>query len=133
MLELAINSDRGTIQLNEIARKEKISPKYLSIVIIPLRTAGLVKSKRGPFGGYSLAKPSNKITLKEIIDVLEGGMCIVDCIKDPKKCLRSDLCATRDLWTIVNNEISHKLDSITLWDLACIRRKKDDRAMMYQI
>ena len=67
MLELAGNYGKGQVLLKDIARNEGISEKYLSLIIIPLRTAGLVQSTRGAHGGYSLAKPPGEITLKDIV------------------------------------------------------------------
>src|SRR4030065_2254437 len=82
MLELASRYGEGPIELREIAKRENISPKYLEQVIIPLRTAGLVKSVRGSKGGYSLAKPPSEILLKDVIEVLEGPLDLIECLRD---------------------------------------------------
>ena len=128
MLDLAVNRDRGQIFLKDIAREEDISEKYLSLIIIPLKGAGLVNSTRGARGGYSLARDPAKITLKEIVDALEGETCLVDCVKNSSSCPRSGRCASRDLWTIVSRSISHALGSLTLEDLAKMSREKGDGA-----
>jgi Rrf2 family protein len=135
MLELALksNSNKGSAYLKDIAREEDISEKYLSLIIIPLKAAGLVNSTRGAHGGYTLAKPPSEITLKEIVDILEGGTCLVDCVKDPSACPRSDICASRDLWTILSDGISKTLGSFTLEDLVRMSREKGTRAAMYHI
>ena len=109
MLDLALNSTKGSVFLKDIAKEEEISEKYLSLIIIPLKAAGLVNSMRGAHGGYTLAKPASDITLKEIVDVLEGDTCLVDCVKNPSACSRSDTCASRDLWTILSDNISQTL------------------------
>jgi len=133
MLELALNSTRSSVYLREIAKEEEISEKYLSLIIIPLKAAGLVNSQRGAHGGYTLAKPASEITLKEIVDVLEGDTCLVDCVKNPKSCSRADTCASRDLWTTLSDSISQTLGSITLEDLVKKSREKGERAAMYHI
>ena len=133
MLELALNSTRSSVYLREIAKEEEISEKYLSLIIIPLKAAGLVNSQRGAHGGYTLAKPASEITLKEIVDVLEGDTCLVDCVKNPSACSRSDTCASRDLWTTLSERISQTLGSITLEDLVKKSRAKGERAAMYHI
>jgi Rrf2 family protein len=133
MLELGLKRDQGQVFLKEIAREESISEKYLSLIIIPLKAAGLVKATRGAHGGYTLARPSSEITLKEIVDVLEGGTCLVDCVKDPASCPRSDTCASRDLWTILSNGISDTLGSYTLEDLVRKSREKGENPAMYHI
>ncbi len=133
MLELARNKGNGQIFLKDIAREEEISEKYLSLIIIPLKSAGLVNSMRGAHGGYNLAKEPSDITLKEIVDVLEGDTCLVDCVKNSSTCTRSETCASRDLWTIVSDNISRTLGSVTLEDLARMSREKNEAGLMYQI
>ena len=70
MLELACHYGEGPIELREIAKREDISLKYLEQVIVPLRTAGLVKSARGSKGGYSFAKHPSEIYLKDLVETL---------------------------------------------------------------
>ncbi len=133
MLDLALNSTKGSVFLKDIAKEEEISEKYLSLIIIPLKAAGLVNSMRGAHGGYTLAKPASDITLKEIVDVLEGETCLVDCVKNPSACSRSDTCASRDLWTILSDNISQTLGSVTLDDLVRKSREKGLSGAMYHI
>src|SRR5512136_68398 len=105
MVELASHYGEGAIELKEIAKKESISLKYLEQVIIPLRTAGLVKSVRGSKGGYSLGKPPAEISLKDLVEILEGPLTLVDCLGDPKRCERSASCVTREIWNEVSEAI----------------------------
>lgn len=133
MLELALNNGKGQVLLKDIAREEDISEKYLSLIIIPLKSAGLVTSTRGAHGGYALAKPPSTITLREIVEVLEGDTCLVDCVKNPDACPRVDTCASRDLWVVLSGKISETLGSITLADLAGKSRDKGEKAGMYHI
>lgn len=133
MLELALNSGKGQVFLKDIAREEELSEKYLSLLIIPLKAMGLVSSTRGAHGGYTLAKPATEITLKEIVDILEGDICLVDCVKNPSACSRSDTCASRDLWTKVSDRISQTLDAITLEELVRMSREKGEGTAMYHI
>jgi len=133
MLELGLKSEQGQVFLKEIAREESISEKYLSLIIIPLKAAGLVKATRGAHGGYTLARPASQISLKEIVDILEGGTCLVDCVKNPASCPRSDTCATRDLWALLSNGISGTLGAFTLEDLVRKSREKGESSAMYHI
>ena len=134
MLELASHYGEGAIELREIARKESISAKYLEQVIIPLRTSGLVKSVRGSKGGYSLAKPPSEISLKDVIEVLEGPIKLVDCLADPKICQKIQSCVTRGIWDEATDAINQVFGSVTLEEMVN-RRKKKERAVspMYQI
>jgi Rrf2 family protein len=121
ILELASRFGEGPIELKEIARSQEISIKYLEQVIIPLRTAGIVKSARGSKGGYSLAKPPSEICLFDVVETLEGPLYLVDCIKDSKLCRRSSSCVTRDVWSEVSEAFHRVLKSITLDEM--VRRK----------
>ena len=118
MLELALNFNNGTIFLKDIAKKEEISEKYLSHLVIPLKSSGLISSSRGAHGGYQLAKSPSQITLKEIVQTLEGGISCVECVKNPSICPRVSKCATRGIWEKLDEKISDELSSVTLEDLA---------------
>lgn len=117
MLELALNFDKGTIFLKVIAKEEEISEKYLSHLVIPLKASGLISSSRGAHGGYRLAKPPSQITLKEIVQTLEGSISFAECVKNPSVCSRVSKCATRSIWEKLDEKISDELSSVTLEDL----------------
>jgi len=134
MLVLASRYGKGPLELHEIAKKENISLKYLEQVIIPLRTAGLVKSVRGARGGYSLGKPPAEICLKDLVEILEGPLTLVDCLGDPRRCERSAACVTREIWSEVSEAICDIFHSITLEDM--VQRQKEKEGMvapMYEI
>ena len=134
MLELASNYGKGPVELREIAEKESISPKYLEQVIVPLRTAGLVKSARGAKGGYALAKPPSEILLREIIEILQGPLNLVECLNDPKVCQKSATCVTRDIWNEVSVAIYRIFDSISLEEMVKRKMEKEKNVPpMYQI
>jgi len=134
MLELALNEGGGPVLLREIAGKQGISVKYLEQITPALKSAGLVNSNRGANGGYYLARPSEEITVKEIIEALEGPIKFVDCVDGPDICKKIDLCVTRDLWDEVSRKISVLLESKTLKDLAEKHRsKQDSRPLIYSI
>src|SRR4030043_711904 len=134
MVELASHYGEGAIELKEIAKKENISPKYLEQVIIPLRTAGLVESVRGSKGGYSLAKSPSEISLKDVIEVLEGPLRLVDCLADPKICQKIHSCVTREVWNEATNAINRVLGSVTLEERGNRRMQKQGTSPpMYQI
>lgn len=123
MLELALNFAKGNIFLKDIAKKEEISEKYLSQLVIPLKASGLISSSRGAHGGYRLAKPPSQITLKEIIQVLEGNLSLVECVKNPSVCSRVSKCVTRHIWEKLDEKISDVLSSVTLEGLVNSQKK----------
>ena len=124
MATLACGNGNKPMLLKDIATSEEISEKYLSLIVIPLRAAGLVRSFRGARGGYTLAKDATEISLRNIIAALEGEICLVHCIKEPSSCNRSTICPTRDIWNILGNKINETLNSITLAELARIKKGK---------
>jgi len=132
MLSLAQKYGNGPVFLKDIAKREEISEKYLSLIIIPLRGAGLVISNRGAYGGYTLAREPSKINVKEIVDVLEGD-CLVNCIKDSSACSRISTCAARDIWILLGGKISETLESITLEKLTYMSREKAENSLSHQI
>jgi Rrf2 family protein len=125
MLALAVNDGKGQQLLRDIARSEEISEKYLSIIIIPLRRRGLVKSVRGARGGYTLARRPDEVTVRDIVDVLEESS-LVDCVRDSSVCGRAGTCASRDIWDLLSRKISETLASITLADLVRMRQDKTE-------
>jgi Rrf2 family cysteine metabolism transcriptional repressor len=134
MLELAFHYGEGPIELKEIAKKENISLKYLEQVIIPFRSAGLVKSVRGSKGGYSLAKPPSQIFLNDLVEILEGPVNLAECLRDPKACQKSASCVTRDIWKEVSEGIDRIFHSITLEEMVNRKREKEgSNPPMYQI
>lgn len=128
MLALARNYGNGNTFLKDIAREEDMSEKYLSLIIIPLKGVGLVNSVRGASGGYTLAREPSQITLKDIVEVLEGD-CLVDCLKDPKACSKVSTCASRDVWAMLGGKISETLSSITLQQLVEMDNEKMAQAI----
>jgi Rrf2 family protein len=133
MVALALNYGQNPVFLKNIAKDENISEKYLSLIIIPLRRIGLVNSIRGAHGGYSLAKEPSQITMKEIVDVLEGDCSLVDCVNNPSTCPRVPICATHDIWAMIGGKISETLSLITLDMLVKMNQEKAGNAMMHNI
>ncbi len=134
LLELASHYGGGPIDLKEIAEKEDISLKYLEQVIVPLRTAGLVKSIRGSKGGYSLAKSPSEISLSDVVEALNGPIDLIECLKDPKSCSKSASCVTRDIWKEASEAIRQIFRSITFEEMVKRKRNKEGKTPpMYQI
>ena len=126
MLDLALHEGEGPILLREIARRQEISEKYLWQLINPLKAAGLINSLRGAHGGYILAKKAGEINLKQILSVLEGPLCLVDCVDNPSGCDRSLACITRDVWSEASKGILSVLESMTLAKMVDEHAKKAD-------
>ena len=127
MLALARQLDNGPIQISDIAKKEKLSVKYLEQLILPLKQAGFINSFRGPKGGHVLAKPPQDISIGDIVRVLEGSLCLTECCDNPKLCPKARECSTRNLWQEATRAMYDKLDSVTLRQM--VDMEKGDRAV----
>src|SRR5512138_597369 len=114
MLELALQHGKGPIFLKDIARSQDISEKYLSQIIIPLKASGLVTSFRGAHGGYILQGDPAGITVRQIVEVLEGDLSLVECVTNPASCDRAAQCVTQDVWCRVSQAMSETLEGLTL-------------------
>ncbi len=117
VLELGIEYGKGPVQIKTISERQGISNKYLEQLMALLKSAGLVKSIRGPKGGYFLAKEPSKVRLDEVFKVLEGPFAVVGCIEDADYCPRYSDCVTRSLWCQVQKAIEDTLQSNTVQDL----------------
>ena len=134
LMDLTLHSTGQPVQLKDIAARQKISLSYLEHLVIPLISAGIIKSVRGAHGGIMLAKPPEEIRLKQILEVLEGPLAPVDCLKDASSCPRSGLCATQDVWDELKTAMENILESKTLRDLANNQKSKEKNpASMYYI
>lgn len=114
MFELALNYGQGTIFLKDVSKRQNISEKYLSNIIIPLKGAGLVSSVRGAYGGYMLTRAPDQVTLKEIVLLLEGNLA-VDKQKNEHK--DAHIRVIENVWLRMQSAIHEFLAGITLQDL----------------
>lgn len=117
MFQLALNYGNGPMLLKDIAAREDLSVRYLEHLVSPLKTAGLIIATRGSKGGYALSKKPEDITVKEIIQILEGPLYPSECVEVPEICDRSDSCITRDVWVELEQTISATLARHTLREL----------------
>jgi Rrf2 family cysteine metabolism transcriptional repressor len=126
MLNLALHFAEGkeAVVLKNISEEEDLSIRYLEQIIIPLKIHKLVKSVRGAGGGYTLARDPSKITVCEIVEVLEGSCSLVDCVEDDEFCERATECATHEIWKEASKLLKNFFESKTLQDLVIIAKKK---------
>jgi len=116
-LDIALHGADGPVRIKDIARRQGISVKYLEKLVRDLKQAGFIISRRGPKGGHQLAKPQDKISVGEIVSVLEGDLSLVDCVAESENCPRVADCMTRNVWVQAARAMSDKLHSITLAEL----------------
>lgn len=117
MVHLAQYGAKTPVLLRDVAHREDISMKYLSQIVIPLKTHGLIGSVRGARGGYFLTRHPERITLKEILEALEDSLVLVDCTRESDLCARTSVCATRRLWKELTEHMKRYLETVSLQDL----------------
>lgn len=112
---IAENQEKGFIPVSEISEKLNLSENYLEQLVRMLKQDKLIKSSRGPKGGYKISRDLSNISIGEILRSLEGDMTTSECVSGKVECL--DKCETYDLFTKLDYLINSAMDSITLEDI----------------
>jgi Rrf2 family protein len=126
MIEIAMDkSGKGVFQ-KQIAENQDISIKYLDHIIHALKIAGLVTAVRGRKSGYILTRKPGDISMLDVHNAFEPGICIIDCMSSNVRCDRSDRCSARGFWGRLNNKIIDYFKAITLQDMIDDQNCLDD-------
>ncbi len=117
--DLALHYAEGPIPIEKIATRQALPVRYLEQLLLTLKRAGFLLSKRGVNGGYSLAKPPAQITLGEVLRAVDGPIEPIYCLGDSprQECARESDCALREIWAEVNTAVSAIVDRTTLQDV----------------
>lgn len=145
LFDIAYNCGTMPAQIQDISRRQQISPRYLEQIFQNLKRAGILKSKRGPQGGYCLAKKPEEITVLDVLCATELDVLLVDCTgATPKKrnrkadCPFEGQCVTQTVWEEATTLLNTLFSGITLQTL-CQRgldmgiKKEQDHRFMYYI
>jgi len=119
-LHLARRSGDGRVSGREIAEREKLPPDYAEQILLRLRRAGIVTSTRGARGGYALARPSEEVTVREILAASELVTFDLHCDTHPvnaARCAASHDCSIRPVWQMLQRRIDEVLEGVRLSDL----------------
>lgn len=118
MVELARRHGHGPTPLRAVALVQGLSLAYLERVVALLRQSGLVTSIRGAHGGYALARQPDAISVGDVFRAVEGNLMPLDCMReDGATCGREAVCASRNVWQMVEERLSDTLNSTSLADL----------------
>ncbi|MBW2511346.1 MAG: Rrf2 family transcriptional regulator [Deltaproteobacteria bacterium] len=128
MVNLNLYSEGSPVSLRDISLRESISLTYLEQLFVKLRRGQIVKSVRGPGGGYLLARPAKEIQVDEIIDSVEESLVPVACMDQKHGCVCDDHCVTHNVWHGLGEKIRDFLASITLEELTQEARNKFNEA-----
>ncbi len=122
LINLAIaHGGERVLSIKHISRKEGISGVYLEQIFNRLKRRGLIKSIRGPKGGYVLAKDPAEVSIYEVVMALEGGVFPGRCVSrkgEKKMCEKTERCASKEVWDEVAMKIKETLGRFSLRDLA---------------
>jgi len=120
LLSLALHAGNGTpTSVRDIAERTGLPQPYLEQILLALKGAGLVRSKRGVGGGYVLARPAAEITLSQIVSAVDGPIVAGD-FGEPHQngaCDHEGQCVLLSVWADVGEHMRHHLDSFTLADM----------------
>jgi Rrf2 family protein len=119
LLFLAEAQGGGPVQLARIAETQRVPPKYLELIMLDLKKAGLVKSERGPKGGYRLTRSPDQISFGDIVRTMEGPIALVSCASvnfyaPCGDCHDEATCAIRRAFSNIRDQTTELLDSISL-------------------
>lgn len=114
--ELGISSDqKHLVSLNQVAARRGLSEKYLERIMKQLKKEGIVLSFRGANGGYCLRKSPEDITVKEVLDAVEGELAPVACLVQDSDCgMDCDKCVTRGVWGELWEKITEVTEQVTI-------------------
>ncbi len=114
LMRLAEHEGTEPVSISQIAEEEDISKKYLENIFKLLKRGGIVRSLRGPVGGYTLTRNPEEINLAEIVEAVEGRISVVECLSSPEICERTPGCLTRNVWEELQRNMKEYCASKTL-------------------
>lgn len=119
MIDLTLHDNGEYIALKDVSSRQNISVKYLEQIVSALSRAGLLKSVRGPQGGYKLSKRPGEITAGDVLRITEGSLSPIPCLEnDNNVCEHYHECTTVDFWSGLYKTINDYVDSVSLEELA---------------
>jgi Rrf2 family protein len=121
ILELTLNYQKGLpLHIRDISAAQDIPERFLEQILLLLKRAGYLRSKKGQKGGYYLAKAPSEISVAEVIRVMDGPLAPIDCVSVTahEVCPREKFCGLRLLWKEVRDSVAQILEKTTFEDLA---------------
>jgi Rrf2 family protein len=115
LVQIALESREGRLANGRIlAREQEITEAYLEQIMIPLKAAKLVKTRRGCRGGYELDRAPEQITILEVLELFEGGVDLVNCDELDDPCPRRQSCLTRPVWKALSDGLRRTAAGMTV-------------------
>jgi Rrf2 family iron-sulfur cluster assembly transcriptional regulator len=122
LFDIAYHSAGLSTQVKDISARQSISPRYIEQIFQKLKKAGIIRSIRGPTGGYYLTRRPEEITVGDVIRAVDGkNIQLVFCMGDKrtsrKSCERLGKCVVKDVWAEASQKLMDYFDSVTLNDI----------------
>lgn len=118
MIDIATVANGGVVITREVATRQDIPQVFLTKIVQRLAKGGLLEARRGAYGGVRLARSAADITLRQIVETIEGPVLLNDCLIQPGKCPRESTCPIRDVWLEAEQKLLETLESCSLAYLA---------------
>lgn len=116
-LELARSPSGAPLSAPAIAERYSLPPAFVEKILHRLRQAGLVTSRQGRTGGYSLAVPPEDLSVRCVLEAVDESLDLVACLGPDPSCDLTEICPTRQAWGTINRRFLDLLDSLSLADL----------------
>jgi len=98
---------------SQIAEEQQIPPSFLAKIVSQLSVAGLLQTSRGARGGVSLARPADQISLREVVEAIDGPILLNECVSNHSACYFGDDCPMRPIWCEAQSELILRLERTT--------------------
>ena len=117
VVDLAAQPPSVPVRTEDLRRRTGIPPAYLSKIIQTLARKGLVRTRRGARGGVSLLPSPQSISLRQVIEAVEGPLHLNRCLVRPGACPRDRICAVHPVWARIQALLTRELDAVRVQDL----------------
>lgn len=121
ILDLSQQYDTRPVQIHEIAERQNVPAKFLEQILLSLKRFGFVQSRKGPGGGYMLARPPHEITLGAVVRAVDGPLAPVSCVSVTGfmecGCPDPQTCGLRAVWKEARDSLTAVLDNTTFADI----------------
>ena len=120
MLELSLHYPGGPLHIRDISAAQDIPERFLEQILLSLKRAGYLRSRKGPHGGYYLARAPSDISVADVIRTMDGPLAPIDCVSVTahEYCPRENFCGLKWLWKEVRDCIAEILERTTFEELA---------------
>ncbi|MBI2964198.1 MAG: Rrf2 family transcriptional regulator [Deltaproteobacteria bacterium] len=138
LLELAKSSQEGPVRIEDIARRQTIPKKFLANLLVQLKRGRFVQSKKGPEGGYYLARSARQIMVGDVVRFIEGPLGPIQCVNRTtgERCEIGTRCGFLPLWKRVRDAVAEIVDRTTIADVLAEQEREaaaSAKVLMYHI